>query len=259
MHLALRLLTILSLGLSLCNGSPTPHRHVVHEARSSIPTGWLPVRRADPDIVLPLRVGLMQPNIHKVEEYLMEVSHPQSPGYGKHWTPAKVGQTFRPSEEAIDTVRSWLLTSGFGADRIKISNSGTWIRADVTVKEAEDLLGTEYYVYHGEDGSSEVIACADKYHLPEHVSAHVELVTPTLQFGFGRKRSGLETRTSSLASRRWGSTPSYDPSFMSMPEVKVNGPLSVRPRVAIRRGLATHANSWRDLRMRLRSWQHAGR
>ncbi|EPT03314.1 hypothetical protein FOMPIDRAFT_1158787 [Fomitopsis schrenkii] len=218
MHLALRLLTILSLGLSLCNGSPTPHRHVVHEARSSIPTGWLPVRRADPDIVLPLRVGLMQPNIHKVEEYLMEVSHPQSPGYGKHWTPAKVGQTFRPSEEAIDTVRSWLLTSGFGADRIKISNSGTWIRADVTVKEAEDLLGTEYYVYHGEDGSSEVIACADKYHLPEHVSAHVELVTPTLQFGFGRKRSGLETRTSSLASRRWGSTPSYDPSFMSMPE-----------------------------------------
>ena len=224
MHLAFRLLTILTLGLSLCDASPTPQRHVVHEARSSIPTGWLPVRRADLGIVLPLRIGLMQPNIHKVEEYLMEVSHPQSPGYGKHWTPAKVGQTFRPSDEAIDTVRSWLLTSGLGADRIRISNSGTWIRADVTVKEAEELLSTEYYVYHGEDGSSEVIACADKYHLPEHVSAHVDLVTPTLLFEAKRRRAGLEQRSTS-PSRLWRSTPSYDPPFEST--LKVHDLVSV--------------------------------
>ncbi|KAH9831768.1 peptidase S8/S53 domain-containing protein [Rhodofomes roseus] len=224
MHLASCLLTILALGLSLCGASPAPSRHVVHESRSSIPTGWSPVRRADQDIVLPLRIGLVQPNIHKVEEYLMEVSHPQSPGYGKHWTPAEVGHAFRPSKEAVDVVRSWLLMSALGADRIRMTNDGTWIRVYVTVKEAEKLLGTEYYVYEKET-EGEVIACADKYHLPEHVSGHVELVTPTLQFDFKHKRRAAEKRDRPPPSKLWRGIPTSNVSPASSAVAQVNGPV----------------------------------
>ncbi|TFY58761.1 hypothetical protein EVJ58_g6216 [Rhodofomes roseus] len=224
MHLASCLLTILALGLSLCGASPAPSRHVVHESRSSIPTGWSPVRRADQDIVLPLRIGLVQPNIHKVEEYLMEVSHPQSPGYGKHWTPAEVGHAFRPSKEAVDVVRSWLLMSALGADRIRMTNDGTWIRVNVTVKEAEKLLGTEYYVYEKET-EGDVIACADKYHLPEHVSGHVELVTPTLQFDFKHKRRAAEKRDRPPPSKLWRGIPTSNVSPASSAVAQVNGPV----------------------------------
>ncbi|KAH9915208.1 subtilisin-like protein [Fomitopsis serialis] len=213
MHLASCLLIALALGLSLCGASPAPARLVVHESRATIPSGWLPVRRADPDIVLPLRIGLMQPHIHEVEEYLMEISHPQSPGYGKHWTPAEVRHTFRPSKEAIDTVLSWLLTSGLGTDRVQVSNSGTWIRANVTVEEAEELLKTEYFIYHGKETGSEVIACSQKYRLPEHVSEYVEL-----------KRRGFEKRDQPAPSKLWGGTPSYRP--LTSSAAHVNGPLA---------------------------------
>lgn len=149
----------------------------------------------------------------------MEVSHPQSPRYGNHWSPARVGHTFRPSGDAIDTVRAWLLTSGVGVDRVRVSNDGTWIHANVTVEEAEGLLHTEYYVYHGEDIGSEVIACAQKYHLPEHVSEHVELVTPTLQFDPTARRHGLKRRSAPSATSLWRGVSSYDFPISSSPHV----------------------------------------
>ncbi|TFY61989.1 hypothetical protein EVJ58_g4154, partial [Rhodofomes roseus] len=60
---------------------PSPAGHVVHEARDRVPRGWAPVRRAEPDMVLPFRVGLVQPNLENIEEYIMDVSHPESPNY----------------------------------------------------------------------------------------------------------------------------------------------------------------------------------
>ncbi|KAH9950540.1 peptidase S8/S53 domain-containing protein [Amylocystis lapponica] len=156
---------------------------VVHESRRSLPHSWAPVRRAEPRMVLPLRVGLKQSNLASIEEYVMDVSHPDSPNYGKHWTPSKVAATFRPSSEAISTVHAWLVESGVDAKRVRLSAGGGWLNANVTIEEAERLLGTEYYVYRfGSEGGDEHVACEDKYHLPEHVSKHVDMVTPTLHF-----------------------------------------------------------------------------
>ncbi|KAH9912155.1 subtilisin-like protein [Epithele typhae] len=106
-----------------------------------------PARRA-PDLVLPLSVALVQSNLDRLDDYLLD-----------HWTPAAVADAFRPSAEAVEAVRAWLT-------------------ADGTV---DALLGTEYYVYEHADGSAH-IACKDGYSLPAHVSKHVDLVTPTLHF-----------------------------------------------------------------------------
>jgi len=124
----------------------------------------------------------------KLEELLMDVSHPESPNFGKHWSAKQVADTFRPSKETIDVVRAWLMESGVEPERVKLINRGSWIQADVTIEEAESLLGTEYYVYQYDEGEREHIACAEKYHLPEHVSKHIELVTPTLHFDVKHKR-----------------------------------------------------------------------
>ncbi|TFY61990.1 hypothetical protein EVJ58_g4155 [Rhodofomes roseus] len=136
-------------------------------------------------IAVPAPTGhiVHEPNLENIEEYIMDVSHPESPNYGKHWTPAKVASTFRPTKESVDTVRTWLVESGVASERVKLGTGGSWIKVNVTIEEAERLLGTEYYVYQfGEDESHTHVACHEKYHLPEHVSKHVEIVSPTLHF-----------------------------------------------------------------------------
>ncbi|TBU52071.1 subtilisin-like protein [Dichomitus squalens] len=172
-----------------------PVKRVAHEIRRSLPHGWSLVRRAEPDVILPLSVGLVQSNLENLETYLLDVAHPESPNYSKHWTPAQVADAFRPSTESVDAVREWLIEDGsIDASRIVLSKSGSWVTANVTVSEAERLLGTEYFVYaHSEDGR-EHIACHGAYHVPETVSRHVDIITPTLHFDVKVRRHGSTDR-----------------------------------------------------------------
>ncbi|KAH9846221.1 subtilisin-like protein [Lenzites betulinus] len=191
MLLAPRVLLALVLGLASTAAALSPH--VRHESRRSLPRGWAPVRRAERDSILPLRIGLAQSNLEALEEYLLDVSHPESPNYGNHWSPAKVAQTFRPSADAVDTVRSWLVGSGIDAHRVRLNPSGGWLTANVTVAEAERLLATEYHVYEHEESGHKQIGCDSAYHLPEHVAKHVEIVTPTLHFDAKVKKRGIKS------------------------------------------------------------------
>ncbi|OCH91087.1 subtilisin-like protein [Obba rivulosa] len=183
-----RLFLILAKGLSLAAASLSLSSYVVHESRRSISTRWTPVRRAEHGVLLPLRIGLKQENLHSLEEYLLDVSHPNSPNYGKHWASTKVAETFRPSSVALGIVRAWLVDSGLESSRIELSSTGGWLHATVSVSEAESLLATEYYVYQSSEEDVEYLACKGAYHLPEHVSKHVDIVTPTLHFDAKMKR-----------------------------------------------------------------------
>ena len=68
-----------------------------------------------------------------------------------------------------------------------LTKSGSWIALNATVQEAESLLNTKYFVFEHMDGSTHV-ACKGAYHLPEHVSAHVDIITPTLHFATKAKQ-----------------------------------------------------------------------
>ncbi|TBU55600.1 subtilisin-like protein [Dichomitus squalens] len=190
MLLTSRLLVAITFTLAAAAAGPQLSPRVLHESRSFVPNGWTPVRRAGGHQRIPLKIGLVQPNLASIEEYLMDVSHPDSPNYGNHWTPAKVAETFRPTPESVDTVRAWLHKSGIEPHRVKLT--GGWLTANVTIAEAEELLGTEYYVYEHETGVSH-IGCDKKYHLPEHVSKHVDLITPTIHFDAKIKREAPGT------------------------------------------------------------------
>ncbi|KAI0661744.1 subtilisin-like protein [Cubamyces menziesii] len=183
--ITLRILIVL-LGATLAvsaislPGSPRSRR-VLHERRDAPPHGWTLHRRADPDTVLPLSIALRQSNMHNLDDYLQDIADPESPNYGQWWTPARVVETFRPSAHTLDTVRTWLAEEDIASDRVQMSKDGGYLRANVTVTEAERLLATEYYVYQHEDGSEDV-GCHHGYHLPAHVVEHVDLVMPTVQF-----------------------------------------------------------------------------
>ena len=131
--------------------------HVLHETRAVEPLDWVPVRRLDSNKVLPMRFGLAQRNLDRVEEMLMAVSHPESPNYGKHYTPADVVDIFAPSNETITTVTNWLVDSGFAKNRLRLSANKGWILLEATTSEVEDLLKAEYHVYsHAFETSSSV-------------------------------------------------------------------------------------------------------
>jgi tripeptidyl-peptidase I len=91
--------------------------------------------------------SLKQSNIDQIEEFLMDVSHPDSLNYGKHWPAAKIADTFAPSKTTIETVRSWLHSAGFSPERLKLSATRGWIELNATVSEVERLLDAEYHVY----------------------------------------------------------------------------------------------------------------
>ena len=160
-----------------------PVKRVPHESRRSLPSGWAPVRRARPEAILPISVGLTQSNLRNLEAYLMDVADPDSPNYSNHWTPSQVAQTFKPSAESVDAVLTWLVEDGLIAPhRIVVSSNEAWVNVNVSVKEAEHLLGTTYFVYTHADSGREHIACESAYHLPVDIAPHVDIVTPTLHF-----------------------------------------------------------------------------
>src|SRR5262249_3304245 len=89
-----------------------------------------------------------------------------------------------------DMVMEWLEGEGISPERMKLSRSKTWVFFNATVREMERLLKTEYHVFkHSKHGQSHV-AC-EQYHVPEHLSDHVDLIMPTVHFDqrVGHERS----------------------------------------------------------------------
>ena len=148
-------LTFLNL-LALLSAGVAHASYVQHERRSHIPYGWTHSHKHGSNEVLPLRFGLKQSNMDGIDTMLHDVSDPASPNYGNHWTPAKVAETFAPSRETIDTVRSWLIEAGFDTRRVHVSPTRGWIQLDATVDEAERLLKTEYHVYSHKGGEQHI-------------------------------------------------------------------------------------------------------
>ena len=130
--------------------------NVVHETRASEPTHWTKTSRLDSNTVLPMRFGLIQQNLHRLEEMLMSVSHPESPKYAQHFTPMEVIDIFAPSEETISAVTNWLADSGFSRDRLRLSANKGWIHLNASTSEVENLLNTEYHVYTHHSGDTQI-------------------------------------------------------------------------------------------------------
>ncbi|KAJ7611503.1 Pro-kumamolisin, activation domain-containing protein [Mycena polygramma] len=180
---------LFSLAFATITTAQTISLSVLHAKRDSPPAGWSRVRRHAPDALLPLRFGLTQPNVDMttLEELLNDVSHPDSPNYGNHWT--RVAEHFAPSDEAVRTLVSWISENGFSRDRVRVSKTKGWVMLNASVAETESLLKTEYNVFVHESSGQEHVAC-DEYYLPAHVAPHVAIVTPSLDFNaFISKRS----------------------------------------------------------------------
>jgi tripeptidyl-peptidase I len=143
--------------LGVASAVPSPRSdYIVHESRASELTHWTETGRLDSNKVLPMRFGLAQQNLHRLEEMLMSVSHPESPKYAQHFTPMEVVDTFAPSKETISAITNWLVDSGFSRDRLRLSANKGWIHLNASTSEVENLLNTEYHVYAHPSGDTQI-------------------------------------------------------------------------------------------------------
>ena len=96
---------------AVCTFAAPAPPHVLHEKRGQSKS-WTKRNRVYGGVKLPMRIGLTQSNLDRGHDLLMEVSHPGSPSYGKHYTVQEVTELFAPAQDTVDTVRSWLESAG---------------------------------------------------------------------------------------------------------------------------------------------------
>lgn len=67
----------------------------------------------------------------------MDVSDPDSPNYGRHWSQDEVIEAFKPSGETIRNVTSWLHSHGIF--EFTHSDNKMWFAFDTSVGKAESM------------------------------------------------------------------------------------------------------------------------
>jgi tripeptidyl-peptidase I len=71
--------------LSACAAAPSARNlnHVLHEKRGAEPHQWTRRDRAAAHENMPIRIGLRQRNLEHAERFILDVSDPHSPNYGR--------------------------------------------------------------------------------------------------------------------------------------------------------------------------------
>lgn len=110
----------------------------------------------------------------------MDVSHPSSPNYGKHWTAEEVIEAFKPKDETVDEVYGWLVKSGIPAESITHSDNKAWFAFNAPAHQVERLLHTEYHEYEDARTGGVMPAC-EKYHVPKKIQEHIDYITPGIK------------------------------------------------------------------------------
>ncbi|OIW33556.1 subtilisin-like protein [Coniochaeta ligniaria NRRL 30616] len=194
-----------------------PRSHTVHERQPEHwADKWEKRDKVPADVLLPMRIGLKQLNLVEGHNKLSDISNPFSANYGKHMSAEEVIDFFAPEQSRVDLIVNWLTEAGIAADRVSLSANKQWVQFDATTSEMEDILYTDFYVYKHSQSGSAGIAC-DQYHIPAHVTEHVDYITPGIRL---RQESGkaakLRRRSTSQNSKR--GTVAYHTDLIGIPE-----------------------------------------
>ncbi|KAG4030402.1 hypothetical protein MFRU_012g01380 [Monilinia fructicola] len=194
--------SVVSLAIvALASAAPSSVKHVVHEKRNAPPSDWVKGSRIEGSAIVPMRIGLTQSNLDNGYDYLMEISDPDSPKYGKYWSSKEVHDKFAPPEETLKSVKTWLTSSGIHHSRISHYENKGWLAFDASIEEVERLLKAEFHEHEHKHSPSVRVGC-DEYHLPEHLAPHIDYITPGVKLAPVKKRSVKTKRSTAYLSKR---------------------------------------------------------
>lgn len=200
--LSLAFLATLSHSLpALSFSKPVLQEHsTIHERQSPGQRSlWLKRERIAQDEIIQIRIGLTQQNTYLGHNLLMEVSDPQSPKYGQHWSSDEVAKIFAPSDKTIHATVNWITsTLDIEPDQISLNPGKGWLSFYPSVAEAESLFQTEYWLYkHEIEGN--IAAGVEHYSLPQGLGEHIDFIFPGVVLG--EVRPGYASRMRQRASK----------------------------------------------------------
>lgn len=124
-----------------------------------------------------VRVAVAQRNIKQAEQWLLQISHPLSPLFGRHWEYQQVLDWFSPDPEATQAVVSWLQQSGVTSSQIAQTQDGSLV-FNATIREMEDIFKTSYGLY-GQDHNPQLYLGCEEYSIPTHLRDYIDFITPS--------------------------------------------------------------------------------
>lgn len=154
-------------------------RTVLRAAISPAASHWKRSARLASDQVIHIDLALaVDQNISgKAAQALESISDPDSPSFGQHWTPDRIAQFFAPPRESIRQVGRWLNSSGVSRSAMRLSRDGTFLSFNISVGQAEQLLGAEFHLYRHLNGTTTQTA-SEQYSLPSRVARYIDYVLP---------------------------------------------------------------------------------
>lgn len=70
-----------------------------------------------------------------------------------------MNRAFAPSDDTVDTVVDWLVSSGIAEERVFLSDNRGWIGFDATAEEAESLFLAEFHEHEHTQTGKFSVAC----------------------------------------------------------------------------------------------------
>merc|ERR1712166_149030 len=179
MGIAKPFMKLLIVTLALCSlTGAIANRIAIEPNPKPVPSDWTVVGRSPAAQKMELLFGVKQQNLDQLEKALLQSSDPTSPQYGQHLTNLQVHDMIAPSSQNLNVVYEWLQSHGITAQ--PASPNHDWIRALVTIGQAEELLQAEYHqIFHPESNAT-AHRLLESYQLPESVAAALDLVAPTV-------------------------------------------------------------------------------
>jgi len=118
-------------------------------------------------------------NLEQLYQLVKEVSDPQSPKYGKHWSFEQVGElTSDPEAKALVVEH---LAKFMDVSQVTVSPFSSFIGVETTVETAEKILQGKFHKFQSKSTGEQVTRMFE-FELPEQVGKVLDYVSNTVQF-----------------------------------------------------------------------------
>ena len=178
----------------------TVSQPVVVETLGHTPAGWRNLGPANHNQLIRLSITLQSRGEGLLEKTLAQIADPGHPKYGQHLSRDEASKLLGPSQDAVDSVRRWLVSANIPQSRIDYREHS--IDTVVSMKVAEKLLSTEYRVFERDDGRKAIGTLF--YSVPVHVRPYITAIQPTTFFELSASNKRLRwTQSGSIDSCRY--------------------------------------------------------
>jgi len=137
------------------------------------------IKEADKTQLHEVIFSVKQRNLDMLDQFLMEVSTPKSPKYGKYLTRAEVA-TITANPEATSAIEAYLKSAG--AEVVRKTRYGEYITAKAPISLWEQLFATTFYEFKHFENRVKPVVRSLHYSVDQSLSSHVEAVFQTTQF-----------------------------------------------------------------------------